>query len=67
MTVGNIQLLANYAYDFKGNFAFAFACFAATACVVQMFQIGALRRRIDALESERQTSMNNVEPKPGTE
>ena len=40
--------LANY--DLTGNVAFALGCFAATASLVQMFQIGAMRRQISSLE-----------------
>ncbi len=43
-------MLANYAYDLTGNLAFAFGCFAATASLFQMFQIGAMRRQIASLE-----------------
>ena len=43
-------MLANYAYDLTGILAFAFGCFAATASLVQMFQIGAMRRQITSLE-----------------
>ena len=47
-------MLADYAYDLTGNLALALGCFAATASLVQMFQIGRLRRRVDALQAEKQ-------------
>ena len=53
--------MANYTYDLTGNLGFAFGCFAATASLVQMFQIGRLRRRVDALEAEKQAEEKTVE------
>ncbi len=53
-------MLANYAYDLTGNLALAFGCFAATASLVQMFQIGLLRRRVDALEGEKRAEEKTV-------
>ena len=44
------DVLANYAYDLTGNLALAFGCFATTASLFQMFQIGAMRRQITSLE-----------------
>lgn len=43
-------MLANYAYDLTGNLALAFGCFATTASLFQMFQIGGMRRQITSLE-----------------
>ena len=60
-------MFAYYAYDLIGNFALAFGCFAAAASVVQMFQIGFLRRRVDALEAEKQAEEKTVEVDNGTE
>jgi hypothetical protein len=54
-------VLANYAYDLTGNLALAFGCFAATASLVQMFQIGLIRRRVDALEAEKRAEEKTVE------
>ena len=44
------DVLANYAYDLTGNLALAFGCFATTASLFQMFQIGGMRRQITSLE-----------------
>ena len=54
-------MLADYAYDLTGNLALALGCFAATASLVQMFQIGRLRRRVDALQVEKQAEEKTVE------
>ena len=45
------SFLANYAYDLSGNLALFFACIAVAASLIQMFQIGALRRQISEMES----------------
>lgn len=45
-------MFANYAYDLVGNCVLFFTCFAATASLIQMFQIGALRRRVEYLEEK---------------
>ena len=63
-------MLANYAYDLTGILAFAFGCFAATASLVQMFQIGAMRRQITSLEgrlasSKGEPDENAAETTPG--
>ena len=44
-------LLANYAYDLSGNLALFFGCIAVVASLIQMFQIGAMRRQIAELEA----------------
>ena len=43
-------VLANYAYDLSGNLALFFGCIAVGASLVQMFQIGVLRRQIAELQ-----------------
>ncbi|MEO1992662.1 MAG: hypothetical protein ABGW78_12055 [Pirellulales bacterium] len=45
-------MFANYAYDLVGNLVLGFACFGATASLIQMFQIGNLRYRLDSLEGK---------------
>ena len=46
------DMLANYAYDLVGNCVLFFACFGAGASLIQMFQIGNLRRRVESLEGK---------------
>ena len=46
-------VLANYAYDLSGNLALFFGCIAVVASLIQMFQIGAMRRQISGLEARR--------------
>jgi hypothetical protein len=43
-------MLANYAYDLSGSMALFFGCVAVMASLVQMFQIGTMRRQIAELE-----------------
>jgi len=44
-------VLANYAYDLLGNVSLLFGCIAVVASLVQMFQIGTMRRQIETLEA----------------
>lgn len=50
-------MFANYAYDLAGNLVLFLACFGATASLIQMFQIGNLRRRLESLEEEAKQTM----------
>ena len=50
-------MFANYAYDLVGNCVLFIACFGATASLIQMFQIGNLRRRLQILEGEAKQTM----------
>ncbi len=50
-------MFANYAYDLAGNLVLVLACFGATASLIQMFQIGNLRRRLQSLEGETKQTM----------
>ena len=49
------SVIANYAYDMLGSFAFALGAFAFTASMVQMFQIGKMRLHIGILEGRIET------------
>ena len=60
------MIIANYAYDLTGNLAFALGCFAATASLVQMFQIGSMRRQIALLEG-RLSSLQSSRDDTGIE
>ena len=44
-------VLANYAYDLLGNVSLLFGYIAVVASLVQMFQIGTMRRQIETLEA----------------
>tara|TARA_Y100000385_G_scaffold139414_1_gene144839 strand:+ start:125 stop:340 length:216 start_codon:yes stop_codon:yes gene_type:complete len=50
-------MFANYAYDLAGNLVLFLAFFGATASLIQMFQIGNLRRRLESLEEEAKQTM----------
>ena len=50
-------MFANYAYDLAGNLVLFLACFGATALLIQMLQIGNLRRRLQSLEGETKQTM----------
>ena len=50
-------MFANYAYDLAGNLVLLLACFGATVSLIQMFQIGNLRRRLQSLEGEAKQTM----------
>ena len=50
-------MFANYAYNLVGNCVLFLACFGATASLIQMFQIGNLRRRLQSLEGEAKQTM----------
>ena len=54
-------VLANYAYDLSGNFALFFGCIAVVASLIQMFQIGAMRRQISELEARLSEFEGNSE------
>ncbi len=50
-------MFANYAYDLAGNLVLFLTFFGATASLIQMFQIGNLRRRLESLEEEEKQTM----------
>lgn len=54
-------VLANYAYDLSGNLALFFGCIALGASLIQMFQIGAMRRQIAKLEARLSDFEGNSE------
>ena len=55
-------MFANYAYDLAGNLVLLLAYFGATASLIQMFQIGNLRRRLQSLEGEaKQTILESTQ------
>lgn len=60
------MIIASYAYDLTGNLAFALGCFAAIASLVQMFQIGSMRRQIALLEG-RLSSLQSSSDDTGIE
>ncbi len=52
-------MFANYAYDLAGNFVWFLACFGATASLIQMFQIGKLKYRLQSVEEEQNKKGGN--------
>ena len=55
-------MFANYAYNLVGNCVLFLACFGATASLIQMLQIGNLRRRLQTLEGEtKQTILESTQ------
>jgi hypothetical protein len=54
-------MLAYVEYDLTGNLAFAFGSFAAMASLVQMFQIGAMRRLIASLEDRLSSQKDELD------